>query len=92
MAPYVLIKSVVVQEYKYWFQNKKILTFVMTPSLDIMLRIGSQMPMSWTRLARGRLNCVSTLNASILISIILLRKANNGPNGNATTNSVIKPN
>lgn len=67
------------------------LTFVMTPSLEIVFKIGNQMPMSWAFLGNGRLSWVKTLKASILISSMLFRNANNGPRGKATTNNVIKP-
>ena len=63
----------------------------MTPIFDMAFKIGNQIPIFWAFLGNGLFNCVNTLNASILISIILFKNANSGPNGNATTNSVIKP-
>ncbi len=68
------------------------LTFVMTPILEIAFRIGNQIPMSWAFLGKGLLSCVSTLKASMRISIMLFSKANRGPSGKATTNNVMKPN
>jgi hypothetical protein len=68
------------------------LTFVMTPIFEIAFKIGNQMPMSCAFLGKGLFNCVSTLKASMRISIMLFSKANRGPSGNATTNNVIKPN
>jgi len=65
---------------------------VMTPSFDIMLRIGSHIPMSLAGLGIGRRSWFKTFSASILISRILLRKAKSGPKGKATTNRVINPN
>lgn len=72
--------------------DQKVLTLVITPSFDIIFKIGSQMPMSLAGLGIGLCSWVRTLKASIRISIILFRKANNGPNGNATTNNVMNPN
>lgn len=66
--------------------------FVMRPSLEMALTIGNQMPMPSAFRGNGRFIWVSILNASIRISRTLFRKANNGPSGNATVNSVKNPN
>ena len=71
--------------------NAMMMPLVMTPSLEMMLSMGSQMPMSWAFLGNGRLSCVSTLNASMRISNRLFMRAKSGPSGKATTNSVMKP-
>jgi hypothetical protein len=69
-----------------------ILTFVITPIFEIVFNIDSHIPILRDFLARGRFIDTKNLLASIRISRILLKNANKGPSGNATTNNVMKPN
>lgn len=68
------------------------LTLVRMLKTATALRMSYQIPMSCARLAKGRRHCVTILNASRRISIMLLIKANNGARGIADTKIVTKPN
>lgn len=73
-----------------WVSNA-ILTFDTTAVYVIIFNIPYQAPMSSTRSASGRRDCVTILYASSLISAILLSSANKGANGKAATKSVTNP-
>lgn len=66
-------------------------TFVIIPNFETTFNIGAQAPISCVFFGNGRLCWVIILNASILISIMLLRNAKIDPSGKPTMNNVINP-
>lgn len=68
------------------------LTLTRTAALLIMLKIGSQIPISRARSGVGRRVATTYLYASTRISKILFTKAKSGASGNADTKRVTKPN
>ncbi len=89
---YQSLKNVIVFRDCSKAEFSGILTFVITPIFEIVFNIDSHIPILRDFLARGRFIDTKNLLASIRISRILLKNANKGPSGNATTNNVMKPN
>lgn len=84
--------GIIVSEYfQFWAAYLINITFETTATYVIIFRIPYQAPMSSTRSAKGRRDCVTILYASNRISAILFKSANKGASGKAATNKVTKP-
>ena len=68
------------------------ITLQTTPILTKLEMIWNQIPIEEALCANDRLESTTNFLASILISIKLFNKANNGANGNTATKQVKKPN